>query len=59
MLPLVTITEDVTYSTINVCALIVLVTIRDPVIVVLPDIATDPLFTNSTAEAVAANGGQQ
>ena len=45
--------EDIVCTT-KVRALIVFVTTRDPVIVVLPDIATAPLFTNNTADAVAA-----
>jgi len=40
--------------TIKVCAVIVLVTLRDPVITVLPDTITFPLFTVNTADAVAA-----
>ena len=40
--------------TIKVCAVIVSVTVKDPVIVVLPDIESpDPLYTIA-AEAVAA-----
>ena len=52
--PVTNSTDEDIVCTINVRAFIVLVTVKDPVIVVLPDIDTAPLFTTSTAQAVAA-----
>jgi hypothetical protein len=46
--------EDDMVCTTNVKALIVLVTVNDPVINVLPDMLTAPLLTVNIAEAVAA-----
>jgi hypothetical protein len=52
--PVTNSTEELIVCTTNVKAFIVLVTVKEPVITVLPDTETTPLFTTSIGVAVAA-----